>query len=233
MNLNIIEKPTEAIKMNNLNNHKVSESDLIKRIILGEKELYEVLVRRNNQKLFRVIRGYIREAAEIEDIMQNTYLKAYEKLYQFKHTSTYSTWLIRIGINETLARLREKSKVYNLNENRQSFESNTVLEMPDSNQLDPEKKIIRNEAKQLLEDAIDNLDVKYRSVYILKEIEEMSMKEISTCLNISTSNVKVRFHRAKKILKENLYELSYDKNVFEFGFSKCDRITQNVMNSIV
>lgn len=222
------------IKMSDLNKHKISESDIIKRILLGEKELYEILLRRNNQKLYRVIRSYIKSEAEIEDIMQNTYLKAFEKLYQFKHTSTYSTWLIRIGINEVLARLNEKNKVINLNFQAINTETPTILEMPDTNQLNPEKKIIRQETKQLLENSIDALEVKYRTIYMLREIEEMSIKEISDCTGISIANVKVRLHRAKKMLKEKLYE--YMTNVdelFEFGFSKCDKITDLVMQIVL
>lgn len=223
-----------VIKMNDLNKHKISESDIIKRILLGEKELYEILLRRNNQKLYRVIRSYIKSDAEIEDIMQNTYLKAFEKLYQFKNRSTYSTWLIRIGINEVLARLNEKNKVINLNYQSINTETPTILEMPDTNQLNPEKKIIRQEAKQLLENSIDALEVKYRTIYMLREIEEMSIKEISECTGISIANVKVRLHRAKNMLKEKLYE--YTTNVdelFEFGYNKCDKITDVVMQIVL
>lgn len=223
----------EAIKISDFANHKISESDVVKRVLSGEKELYEILIRRNNQKLFRVLRSYIRDTAEIEDLMQNTYLKAYEKLFQFNHTSAFSTWLIRIGINEALARLKEKGKIYNLNDRSQIFESNSILEMPDRNQLNPENKIIRQEAKQLLENTIDSLDPKYRTVYMLKEVEEMSIKEISECLNISVSNVKVRHHRAKNMLKEKLFEQTVNGKIFEFGFNRCDRITDNVMRVII
>jgi len=222
----------KSIKINNSNNHKISETEVITRIISGEKELFEILLRRNNQKLYRVIWSYIKDTAEIEDIMQNTHLKAYEKLSQFKHHSTYSTWLIRIGINETLARLKVKEKVYNLNNQFQNVENNEILEMPDKDQLNPENKIIREEAKHLLKNAIDSLDTKYKTVYVLREIEEMSIKEISQCLNISVSNVKIRIYRAKEILKEKLYTLSINKDIFGFGFRICDRITENVMHLI-
>lgn len=224
----------EPIKISDFNSHKISESEIIKRILSGEKELYEILLRRNNQKLFRVIRSYINDVAEIEDIMQNTYLKAFEKLYQFKHASSYTTWLIRIGINEVLARLKEKEKVIDLNRRPSEIKQNTILEIPDNNQLNPEKRIIINEAKQLLENAIDSLDIKYRTVYMLREIEGMKIKEISECLDVSISNVKVRLHRAKSMLKEKLYELTANKeDVFGFGFSKCDRITDTVMCKIL
>ncbi|RLD18676.1 MAG: RNA polymerase subunit sigma-24, partial [Bacteroidetes bacterium] len=185
------------------------------------------------QTLYRVIRGYIKEEADIEDIMQNTYLKAFMKLDQFKQSSTFSTWLIRIGINEALARLRIKSKEYALHDQSIHIESKTVLEIPDNHQLDPEKRIIRNEAKQFLENSIDSLELKYRTVYVLKEVEEMSMKEIAACLNISVPNAKVRLHRAKNMLKEKLYEVTVNKDIFEFGFSRCDKITNDVMKIIL
>lgn len=222
----------EAININDFKNHKIKEEEIIKRVLSGEKELYEILVRRNNQKLYRAIRSYLKEEAEIEDVMQNSYIKAYTKLYQFKLASSFSTWLIRIGINESLARLKEKGKLYHLNEQSYDLQSNTILEIPDNNQLNPQNKMIRKEVKQLLENAIDSLESKYKAVYILKEVEEMSLKEISIVLDLTVANIKVRLHRSKEMLKERLYEVTNDKDVFEFGFSRCDRITENVMKTI-
>jgi len=222
----------EAININDFNNHKIKESEVIKRILSGEKELYELLVKRNNQKLYRIIRSYIKDDSEIEDIMQDSYVKAFTKLYQFKMESSFSTWLIRIGINESLARLKEKGKLYHLNEHSDTLKSNTILEIPDNRQLNPQDKMIRNEAKYILENAIDSLDVKYKTVYIMKEVEEMSLKEISLALDLTIANVKVRLHRSKEMLKNKLYEVANDKSVFEFGFSRCDRITENVMKRI-
>ncbi len=221
-----------AININDFNNHRINESEVIKRILGGEKELYEILVRRNNQKLYRIIRSYINDDAEIEDIMQDSYVKAFTKLYQFKLESTFSTWLIRIGINESLTRIKEKRKLHHLNEQSDNLKSNTILEIPDSKQLNPQDKMIQHEAKQLLENAIDSLDIKYKTVYIMKEVEEMSLKEISIALDLTVANVKVRLHRSKKMLKEKLYEVANDKKIFEFGFNRCDRITANVMKLI-
>lgn len=221
----------EAININDFNNHKIEDSVVIKRILSGEKELYEILVRRNNQKLYRIIRSYIKDDAEIEDIMQDSYVKAFTKLYQFKLESTFSTWLIRIGINESLARLKEKGKIYHLNEKSNNL-SSTIFEIPDNRQLNPQDKMIQNETRQLLERAIDSLDIKYKTVYIMKEVEEMSLKEISIVLDLTVANVKVRLHRSKEMLKEKLYEVANDIKIFEFGFSRCDRITENVMKRI-
>lgn len=222
----------EAININDFNNHKIDEREVIKRILGGEKELYEILVRRNNQKLYRVIRGYLKDEAEIEDTMQNSYLKAFTKLFQFKLESTFSTWLIRIGINESLARLNEKGKLYHLGEPSNDLIKSAILEIPDIKQLNPQDKMIQNEASRLLENAIDQLDLKYKTVYIMKEVEGMSIKEIADALELTVSNVKVRVHRAKEMLKEKLYEISNNQSVFEFGFRRCDRITENVMKLI-
>lgn len=224
----------DVIRIGDFNNYKISDSDIVRRVLFGEKELYEILLRRNNQKLYRVIKGYISDDVEIQDIMQNTYLKAFEKLYQFKHDSAYGTWLIRIGINEALVRLKEKGKMLNLNERASNLDANVILEMPDIDQLNPEKRIIREEVKQLLENTIDSLEPKYRSVYILREIEEMSINEIAACLDISASNVKVRLHRAKSMLKVNLYKTAIvSDHIFEFGNNRCDNITDRVMQMIL
>jgi len=222
----------EAIQINDFYKGRIKESEVIRRILGGEKELYEFLIRRNNQKLYRVVRSYLKEEAEIEDAMQNTYLKAFEKLYQFNHKSTFSTWLIRIGINEALLRLGEKSKIFNFSERARDSKDSPILEKLFQNQMNPEKRIIMSEAKQLLENAVDQLDIKYKTVYMLKEVEGMRYREIAEVLDLTVSNVKVRVHRAKAMLKEKLYALSVDKSIFEFGFERCDRLTENVMESI-
>lgn len=222
----------ETIKINDFNHHKIEESEVIRRILSGEKELYEILVRRNNQKLYRVIRSYLKDEAEIGDIMQNSYIKAFTKLYQFKLEASFSTWLIRIAINESLARLKEKGKLYHINERVDHFKKNTILEIPDKKQLNPQEKMIQNEAKHLLENAIDHLGAKYRVVYMMKEVEGMSIKEIAVALDLTLVNVKVRLHRSKEMLRDKLFEISSDQHIFEFGFNRCDRITERVMRSI-
>jgi len=223
----------EPLKIRSIADKKISDNDIVRRILTGEKELYEILLRRNNQTLYRVVRSYLKEEKEIEDIMQNTYLKAFEKLYQFKHRSKFTTWLIRIGINEALTRLKEKGKYFTFYESEDKSSKLNLLELPDSKQVNPEKKMIRQEAKHMLEKAIDKLDLKYRAVYMLREIEEMSISEISDCLKLSTTNVKVRLHRAKTKIKENLYELSSKKDLYEFGYNKCDNLVEKVMKIII
>ena len=222
-----------TLKITDYRNYKLSDAQVVSRVLAGEKELYEILLRRNNQTLYRVIRSYLKELEEVEDCMQDTYLKAYEKLHQFKHHSKFSTWLIRIGINEALARLKAKGRYITLHRsNNESLQSH-ILELPDATQNNPEKKIIRQEAKQMLENAIDKLDTKYKNIYILREIEGMSIAEVSDCLQLSASNVKVRLHRAKAKIKENLYDSTSKEELFEFGLSKCDCLVEKVMKAIL
>ncbi len=215
----------------NYQKHKITDSEIVRRILSGEKELYEIILRRNNQKLYRVVRGYLTNEEEIEDVMQDSYLNAFEKLHQFKHDAQFSTWLIRIGINQALMRIRKTNKTYSL-ESCSSHQNTRVMEIPDYNQPNPEKLLIGQESKAILERTIDSLNEKYRMVYILKEVEGMSIVEISNCLDLSNSNVKVRLHRAKSMLKEKLFELTSKTELFEFGNARCDRITQFVIERI-
>lgn len=221
----------EALKIIGID-QKIGEETLIQRILDGEKELYEILVRRNNQKLYRVIRAYLNDESEIEDVMQNSYIKAYINLHQFNQQAQFSTWLIRIAINESLAELKKKNKIVYLNSFNQNKGSEFILELPDHKQLNPQEKMAQKEAKQLLENAIDQLELKYRTVYIMKELEEMSLNEIAKTLDLSLANVKIRLHRSKALLKEILFKLSNTKDIFEFGLNRCDRITEHVMKNI-
>lgn len=210
----------------------ISDSAVIRRILSGEKELYEILMRRNNQKLYRVIRSYFQNAADIEDIMQNVYLKAFEKLYQFNHQAQFSTWLIRIAINESLGALKRKGHTIGLPSGDTAvYENKKIVVMTDPSQQGPERKLMQQEAKALLEQAIDRLDEKYRAVYILKEIEEMHLAEIADCLDLTLANVKVRHHRAKLMIKEVLYSIMH-KEVFEFGAHRCDDLVNKVLRAI-
>lgn len=218
----------KAIKISDYKNHAIHDFDVITQIISGEKGLYEILMRRNNQKLYRVIRSYIKDENLIKDIMQNTYLKAYENLDRFNKKSGFSTWLIRIGINEALQELKFKQRKVlthpNANKNKSLAEA--------SKNMNPDYNIIQKEARWILEKVIDQLPEKYKVVYMLSEVENMKIKEISDCLGISINNVKVRTHRAKLMLKNNLYELSQKPNVFEFGFEKCDSLVDSVLKNI-
>ncbi|MBF9252608.1 RNA polymerase sigma factor [Pontibacter sp. 172403-2] len=211
------------------NTQQLSDIEVVRRVLAGEKELYELLMRRHNQKLYRVIRAYLKDECETEDAMQNTYLKAYEKLYQFSGNAQFSTWLIRIGINEALGWLRKNEASVCKRAAQDGPTEDRVLELPDTKAMNPETKMIQQETQQMLEQAIDALPPKYKIVYLLKEVEDMSTSEVTASLHITESNVNVRLHRAKSLLKESLYELSASKAVFVFGLRRCDKLVEKVM----
>jgi RNA polymerase sigma factor (sigma-70 family) len=210
----------------------LDDATVVSRILAGEKELFEILLRRYNQTLYRVIRSYLKNRNEVQDTMQNVYLKAYDKLFQFQGNASFSTWLIRIAINEALQRLRDLKKGKEIFLDTFSGSKTDLINQIPDKQMNPEKEIIRQEAKALLEQAIDNLPEKYRVIYVLKEIQDLESAQIEEILDISESNVKVRLHRAKRLLKDSLYQLSWNNEVFEFGNSSCDAVVIFVMGRI-
>ena len=185
----------ETVRINDPRYGKFSDSEVIERVIKGEKELFEVILRRYNQTLYRIVRGYLKDDEEIEDAMQESYLKAYENLASFKGASAFSTWLIRIAINEALNRLRRKGKYVSINSHGVWNEMQNQLSRA-VKQSNPESRVIQNEMKNILEISIDKLPDKYRAVYLMREVEGMSYDNICNCLDLTETNVKVRFHRA-------------------------------------
>lgn len=209
---------------------KLPDTEVVQRVLGGEKELFEILLRRYNQRLFRVIRSYIDSEDDVRDIMQDAYVKAYTKLQQFNYQSSFSTWLIRIGINEALQFIRKRKRLTNNYGKTESLEN--VFHLPDTNQMNPEKQTINTETRILVEKAVDRLPEKYRVVFMLHQVEGLSNPEIAECLKLTESNVKVRLHRAKQHLKVELFASTHDSSIFEFGNHKCDLMVHNVMQRI-
>lgn len=222
----------EVLKIKDYRSSSIPDSLVVQRILNGEKELFEILLRRYNQTLFRAVRSYLKEEDDIEDAMQNAYLHAYEKLYQYKGAAAFSTWLVRIGINEALLRVRKLKRHRVLYENTADYNLESNIQLPDNKLMNPEKQAINKETRFLIEQAIDQLPEKYRAVYVLREVEGMENSEVALSLGLSDSNVKVRLHRAKNQLKEILYQLSSDTEIFTFGNSKCDRLVTYVMERL-
>ncbi len=220
----------KAIQSDRLALTKLTDSQVILRVIDGEKELFEILIRRYNQRLFRVMRSYVSSEDDARDIMQEAYVKSYLKLEQFNNQSSFSTWLIRIGINEALQFIRKRKRQSENYGKTESLEN--VFHLPDINQMNPEKQAIKSETRALVERAVDSLPEKYRVIFVLHQIEGLSNSEIAESLKLTDSNVKVRLHRAKKLLKEELFQSTHDTSIFEFGNHKCDLMVEWVMERI-
>lgn len=209
-----------------------TDNEVIHKVLNGNKELFEILLRRHNQTLFRAVRSYLKDEDSAMDTMQDTYLKAFEKLDQFQGKSSFATWLVRIGINESLLRLRKSERNLTFLSDI-TMEAKNLFKRSDNNNMSPEKKIIQKETREMIEHAVDQLPEPYRIVYMLREIEDMDLEEIAECLGITYSNVKVRLYRAKSMLKKELNQLSPGQNIFEFGNEKCDRLVDEVMKKIL
>jgi RNA polymerase sigma-70 factor (ECF subfamily) len=208
---------------------ETSNSDIINRVLSGEIHLFEVIMRRYNQRLYRIQRSYISDEEALKDTLQQTYIKAFENLNSFRGESQFSTWITRIAINEALKYLNKKKRYSKL----QLLHENNLKKEDSQNQpLSPEEAAIQNDYKQLLEEVIDTLPPKYRSVYIMREIEDMDTKETANCLNISESNVKVRLHRCKHLIQDALNLKLNETEIFDFMGKRCDMLVYRVIMQI-
>ena len=201
----------------------LNDEEIIDRVIKGEKHLYERLMRKYNLRLFRICFSIVNDDAAVEDIMQTAYLNAYLNLRSFQNKSSFSTWLTRILINESLLYKKKKVKREQLIAEKQ--ENNYLTETPLNN-------LMNKELKALLEKTIANLPEKYKIVFVMREIEEMSTNETMSVLNISESNVKIRLNRAKEMLRGNLSSYYKSNQLYEFNLVRCDRVVNFVMGQI-
>jgi len=202
----------------------LTDEDVVARVRGGETALFEILMRRYNQRVYRAVRAIVRNDAECEDILQQAWLNAYAHLRQFAGDAKFSTWLTRIAINEALARLR-KHRGETLEESMNEIESA---------EPDPERQASVAQIRDVLEDGIASLPDNYRSVIVLREVEGLSTGETAACLSVTEDVVKQRLHRARKMLRDNLYARAgvTFEHVFEFGNARCDRVVANVMQRI-
>lgn len=202
----------------------ISDESIIDKILNGDKNAYEVIIRRYNGQLYKIARTYVKDEDQIEDLIQETYIKAYENLPKFRRHSKLSTWLVRILINQALLSINKASRKDKLHDNM------LVDQMP--HVPSQEQNIIRNNIKEILEKAIDQLPEKYSVVFVMRVLEGFNIKETATCLDISEENVKVRLHRAKTMLKEMISVSLGGVDLFTFGGARCNRVTARVMRQI-
>ncbi len=199
-----------------------TEIELIERILEGDKGLYEQLIRKYNQRLYRTGMSILKNEPETEDAMQTSYIKAYEHLSDFGNRSSFGTWVTRIMINECLQQKKNRNRYQNVAENQYQNISHMHT---------PVHALINKELGVVLEDAIAGLPEKYRLVFVLREIEDLSIRETAEVLLLEESNIKVRLNRAKALLRENL--TGYMKeNVFSFHLTRCDRIVKQVFKAL-
>jgi RNA polymerase sigma factor (sigma-70 family) len=207
----------------------IPDTEIIGRILKGEKNLYAIIVRRYNQRLYKIGMSIINDDAEVEDVMQVTYIRAYENLEKFAFRSAFSTWLTKILINESLLRLKQRKKSIHVSDETMDNEVNQPSNIETQT---PFMKILNVELKTILEKAILDLPEKYRTVFIMREIEDMNVAETKDCLAITEANVKVRLNRAKSLLKSSLSAYYKNEDILHFHLSRFDRMVELVMKQI-
>ncbi len=210
----------------------LKDEQIIDSVLDGRKDDYELIMRRYNERLYRIGISIVKDDDEVEDLMQETYIKAYHQLKNFKRRSKFSTWLSRIMINESLAKLRQKKRFEQYSETEDDRVHSSPSRTLASNTETPEKQLLQKELNSILTDAIQTLPQKYQTVFMLREVERMSVQETAECLKISSENVKVRLHRAKELLKTNLKMISPEAEFFSFEQPRCDKIVDSVLRRI-
>ena len=206
----------------------ISDQEGIGRILKGEKELYAIVVRRYNQRLYRIGMSILNDDPEVEDAMQVAYINAYENLGKFAFKSSFPTWLTRILINECLLRLKKRGKAILLNDDNME---NMMYQRSGKPQT-PITKVLNTELSAILEEAVRKLPEKYRAVFVMREIENMNVAETQALLYISEVNVKVRLNRAKAMLREELAGYYKKEDILHFHLVRCDKMIDAVMRKI-
>jgi RNA polymerase sigma-70 factor (ECF subfamily) len=208
-----------------------ADEEVVQRVRAGDTALFEVLVRRYNQRLYRVARAIVRNDAEAEDVMQDAYVRAFAHLDQFEARAPFAAWLTRIAVNEALARLRIQQRMQPLAEDG----GEGKITMPaDQHTMNPEEQTSNAELGRILEETLLSLPEQYRTVVMLRDVEEMTTAETAEVLGLTEENVKVRLHRGRAIMRENICDRvgTTAREAFPFLGARCDRMTALVMRRI-
>lgn len=207
---------------------QLTDAQIVGRVVGGDTALFEILMRRHNQRIYRAVRAVLRADDDVEDVMQQAYLNAYEHLGQFAGEAQFSTWLTRIAVNEALSRRRKRDRSFGTGDDE------VTISMVESGDPDPEKNASTAELREVMEREVTALPDSFRVVLVMRDIEGLSTLETATCLGISEDLVKTRLHRARTMLRDNLYKRAgvTFESLFAFGNARCDRVVASVMTQV-
>jgi RNA polymerase sigma-70 factor (ECF subfamily) len=215
----------------------ISDAELARRIAARDQGAFVLLMRRHNQLLYRTARSILRDDAEAEDALQESYLQAWRAIGQFRGDARLATWLTRIVINEAIARARKSARradVMQLHAGAEPADYPTEATMEPGASESPESGAMRAETRHLLEKSIDALPEVFRTVFVLRALEEMSGDEVAACLGIPEATVRSRFFRARSMLRAALArdaDLALEQ-AFSFDGARCDRIVAGVLDRL-
>jgi RNA polymerase sigma-70 factor, ECF subfamily len=213
---------------------RYDDAELIRRTLAREEAAARAIMTANNRRLYRLARGILRDDAEAEDVVQETYVRAFTQLAQFRGDSRLSTWLARIAINEALGRLRRDRPAVELSLLPQGGANAEIIPFPLATTDDPEKSISQREIREVVERAIDELPDVFRLVFIARVIEGLNLEETADLLGIRPETVKTRLHRARAMLRDNVERKigPVVLDAFPFAGQRCARLTDAVLQRL-
>ncbi|HEV7784118.1 MAG TPA: RNA polymerase sigma factor [Thermoanaerobaculia bacterium] len=210
----------------------LSDEEVVRRVLAGERSLFEILMRRYNRRLYRVARGIVGDDHEAEDVVQDAYVRAFHHLDQFAERARFATWLTRIAVYEAMARSRRRGRIVEIDAmpevRKESIPSLRSAE------LDPEQRAIQRDLRTILEAAIDDMPTPYRLVLMLRDVEGLSTAATAECLDLEIPAVKTRLHRARGLLRRRIAEQATTacREAFAFEGGRCDRVVEAVLARI-
>jgi RNA polymerase sigma-70 factor, ECF subfamily len=211
------------------------DAELVGRTARGDHGAFEMLMRRYNSKLFRIARAILKDDAEAEDALQEAYLQAYRRIGEFRGDAQLGTWLTRIVVNQALMQLRKQKRdrvvVPFASRSGSPAVDQEIADVADKQTESPSNAVLRAEVRSMLERRIDELPVAFRTVFVMREVEDMSLQDIAACLTIPETTVRTRLFRARALLRQSL-ERDVDAvttDIFGFAGARCDRIVAAVL----
>ena len=213
-----------------------SERDLLALARQADSLAFREIMQRNSRRLFRVARSVVRDEAEAEDVVQETYLKAFTHLSDFRGEAQLSTWLTRVALNEALGRRRKERRMVDVESADQAGRgSDNIVPLFASDLAStPEQDVARDDIRRVLEQAIDDLPDEFRTVFVMRLIEEMSVEETAASLSVKPETVRTRLYRARALIRSSL-EAQFGAELahtFPFAGQRCRRIAQAVLDRL-
>ena len=210
------------------------DAELVRRVLARDEAAARAIMQANNRRLFRLARGVLRNDGEAEDVVQETYVRAFTHLEQFRGDSSLSTWLSRIAMNEALGRLRRQRPGVELSSLPQGTLEAQIIQFPLAASEDPEKSMAQREIQHVVEHAIDELPEPFRLVFITRVIEGMNLEETAEILQLKPETVKTRLHRARNMLRDIVEKKigPVVMDAFPFAGKRCERLTEAVLKRL-
>jgi RNA polymerase sigma-70 factor (ECF subfamily) len=207
---------------------------IVQRVRAGDRALFESLMRRHNQRVYRVVRAIVKHEADVEDAMQQAYINAFTHLHQFQERSQFSTWLIRIALHEAFGRRRKVQRAEATTARNRvgvADDDGDFMDALTSPDADPERQAYARELHRVLEAAVDMLPESYRAVFMLRDIEGLTTSETGQGLGLGDEAVKTRLHRARAMIRRAVTERIGEvaAGAFQFHAPRCDRVVSAVL----